>query len=113
MCRRQKGHQSPTMSARNTGLRPRYSESDTLPAPSTAGSVKSGAISPGVTGGRDSSISMVTLLRVSSQLAEKWEHHQRLGLEACALADLLRLRQIRLRPSLVSGVEVQRGQPVV
>src|SRR6266446_1002342 len=75
--------------------------------------MKSGAGSPGATGGRLSVMVMSSSFVVATVSAEKRKHHQRVGLEPGPLAHLLRLRQVGLGLRLVAGVEIQGRQAVV
>src|SRR5262245_65902501 len=78
-----------------------------------AGNTKSGAGSPGRSGGRGSVAVMSASLVRRRGLAEERQHHKRVGLEPGPLAHLLRLRQIDLGLRLVPGIEIERGETVV
>src|SRR5688500_17115003 len=80
-------------------------------SPARAGKLKSGASSPGVTGGRCSEIIM--RLRLLGSLAEKRQNHERIRLDAGARANLLRLRPVRRRALHLADVEVERSEAVV
>src|ERR1700754_5025001 len=75
----------------------------------TAGSAKRGAASPGATGVAKAVMSWAPC----GTSAEEREDHERVGLEARALADVPCLGEVGLGLRQAPGIEVQRRQAIV